>query len=45
MAYDCEILGPRFDSLFINACEKAQHLYSYVLFNPNQKRVLMMGIS
>ena len=45
MAYDYEILGPRFDSLFINACEKAQHLYSYVLFNPNQKRVLMMGIS
>lgn len=45
MAYDCEILGPRFDSLFINAYEKAQHLYSYVLFNPNQKRVVMMGIS
>ena len=35
MAYDYEISGPRFD----------QHLYSYVLFNPNQKRAVMMGIS
>ena len=52
MAYDCEILGPRFDSLWVFKLyfyflpvKKAQHLYSYVLFNPNQKRVVMMGIS